>query len=161
MRHRLTGFGFGPIQAGLFVKEAHATGSFDRLVVAEIDSSLVQAVRGNKHSYAVNVAHKDGIEDVRVTGVELLNPTCPQDLHELQAALAQSTEIVTALPSVNLFDHGDQSIARLIAACLDTGDSDGTLVYTAENHNHAAEILQDYSRAEKMVTSTPAAIIAG
>ena len=89
MKRRLTGFGFGPIQAGLFVKEAHATGSFDRLVVAEIDSCLVQAVRANKRSYAVNVAHRDGIEDVRVTDAELLNPTCTQDLRELQTALAQ------------------------------------------------------------------------
>jgi mannitol-1-phosphate/altronate dehydrogenase len=142
MSHRLTGFGFGPIQAGLFVKEAHDTGSFDRLVVAEIDPCLVHAVRANDQSYAVNVAHADGIEVVRVCGVELLNPTCTQDLQELQAALAQSTEIVTALPTVDLFDQGEPSIARLIATCLNTGSSDGVLVYTAENHNHAAEILQ-------------------
>jgi mannitol-1-phosphate 5-dehydrogenase len=143
MSHRLTGFGFGPIQAGLFVKEAHATGRFDRLVVAEIDPDLVHAVRANGQSYTVNVAHADGIEVVTVCGVELLNPSCPQDLKALQAALAQSTEIVTALPTVELFDEGEPSIARLIAASLNPGLSDGRLVYTAENHNHAAEILQE------------------
>lgn len=142
MRHRLTGFGFGPIQAGLFVQEAHASGVFDRLVVAEIDPGLVDAVRRNNQRYAVNVAHKDGIETVTVTGVELLNPTHTQDLPDLQAALAQSTEIVTALPSVDLFDQGEPSIARLIAEALDTDGPDGRLVYAAENNNHAAEILE-------------------
>ena len=55
MRHILTGFGFGPIQAGLFVKEAIESGRFDRLVVAEVDRALVSAVRRNKNSYTVNV----------------------------------------------------------------------------------------------------------
>jgi len=151
MRHRLTGFGFGPIQAGLFVKEAHDTGTFERLVVAEIDPRLVDAVRSNDHSYAVNVAHTDGIEAVTVTGVELFNPSCARDLQELQAALARSTEIVTALPAVDLFDQGDKSIARLIAASLDTECADERLVYTAENHNHAAEILQE--RVGRYVTA--------
>jgi len=156
MSHRLTGFGFGPIQAGLFVKEAFHTGSFERLVVAEIDPCLVQAVRANDQSYAVNVAHADGIEVATVNGVELLNPSCPQDLQALQAALAQSTEIVTALPTVDLFDRGEPSIARLIAASLNTGSPDGRLVYTAENHNHAAEILQ--ARVERYTAASGAPV---
>jgi mannitol-1-phosphate 5-dehydrogenase len=156
MRHVLTGFGFGPIQAGLFAKEAHDAGTFDRLVVAEIDPGLVNAVRANDHSYSVNVAHEDGIEAVTISDVELLNPTCVQDLLELQAALARSTEIVSALPAVGLFDQGDQSIARLIAASLNTECADGRLVYTAENHNHAAEILQE--RVEQYVTAPGRAV---
>lgn len=143
MSHRLTGFGFGPIQAGLFVKEAHDTGRFDRLVVAEIDPKLVQAVRANQNSYAVNVAHQDSVETVTITDVALLNPTSPQDLPKLQTALTQSTEIVTALPAVGLFDQGDPSIAQQIAQSLGTDPAHSRLVYTAENHNHAAEILQE------------------
>ena len=45
--HIFTGFGFGPIQSGLFAKEAFASGNFSRIVVAEIDRDLVDAVRGN------------------------------------------------------------------------------------------------------------------
>ncbi len=152
MRHRLTGFGFGPIGAGLFVKEAHDTAAFERLLVAEIDSQLVDAVRANQNSYHVNVAHTDGIEAATVTGVELCNPSCAQDLQTLQAALAQSTEIVTALPAVGLFDQGNQSIARLIAESLDPESTAGCLVYCAENHNHAAEILQE--RVENHMTAS-------
>jgi len=39
------GFGFGPIQAGLFCLEAQQSGAFDRLVVAEVAPALVAALR--------------------------------------------------------------------------------------------------------------------
>ena len=48
--HIFTGFGFGPIQGGLFVKEAFQSGNFARIVVSEIDAELVDAVRANKGS---------------------------------------------------------------------------------------------------------------
>ena len=48
--HIFTGFGFGPIQSGLFVKEAFQSGNFARIVVYEIDAKLVDAVRANKGS---------------------------------------------------------------------------------------------------------------
>ena len=51
--------GFGPIQGGLFVDEAYASGNFSRIVIAEIDQKLVDAVRANGGSYAVNIARKD------------------------------------------------------------------------------------------------------
>ena len=35
MKKSFVGFGFGAIQAGLFLYEAHASGQFDRFVVAE------------------------------------------------------------------------------------------------------------------------------
>ncbi len=38
-----TGFGFGPIQGGLFVKEAFQSGNFARIVVSEIDSRVDSA----------------------------------------------------------------------------------------------------------------------
>ena len=34
--HIFTGFGFGPIQSGLFVNEAYDSKRFDRIVIAEI-----------------------------------------------------------------------------------------------------------------------------
>ncbi|MHC4538004.1 MAG: mannitol dehydrogenase family protein, partial [Planctomycetota bacterium] len=141
--HILTGFGFGPIQAGLFVKEAFQSGNFTRLVVAEIDASLVDAVKANNGGYYINIAKSDGIETLKIDNVELLNPNIPADKQILIQALAQSTEITTSLPSVNFYESGgNNSIASLIAEALNNSPTKSTIIYTAENNNHAAEILQ-------------------
>jgi len=139
--HILCGFGFGPIGAGLFVREAFASGNFSRLVVADVDAELVEAVRANGGRYYVNIAGEDGIEPAKVDGVELLNPNVETDRHKLLDALKQSTEIVTALPSVKFFDKG-AAVAALIAQGLKAGDSEATIIYSAENDNRAAEILE-------------------
>jgi mannitol-1-phosphate 5-dehydrogenase len=141
--HILTGFGFGPIQAGLFVKEAFQSGNFSRLIVAEIDAPLVEAVKANNGSYYINVARADGIETLKIDNVELLNPNVPEDKQILLQALARSTEISTSLPSVNFYESGDDhSIASLIAEALKNRTTKATMIYTAENNNHAAEILE-------------------
>jgi mannitol-1-phosphate 5-dehydrogenase len=141
--HILTGFGFGPIQSGLFVKEAFESGNFSRLVVAEIDQTLVDAVRANGGSYYVNVAGTDAIDAVRIEGVEILNPNIEADRERLLAALSESTEIVTSLPSVNFYGTGgERSAASQIARGLSKSSAAATIIYTAENNNHAAEILR-------------------
>jgi len=143
VEHILTGFGFGPIQAGLFVKEAFQSGNFSRLIVVEIDANLVDAVKDNNGSYYINVAKAGGIETLKIDNVELLNPNVPTDKQILLKALAQSTEITTSLPSVNFYDSGGaDSIASPIAEALKNTTAKSTIVYTAENNNHAAEILQ-------------------
>ena len=38
------GFGFGPIQSGLFVFEALRSGNFQNLVIAEVDAELIRRV---------------------------------------------------------------------------------------------------------------------
>ena len=45
MKKTFVGIGFGPIQAGLFVKEAADSGRFSEIVVSEVDAELVDAVR--------------------------------------------------------------------------------------------------------------------
>ena len=141
--HILTGFGFGPIQAGLFIKEAFQSGNFNRLIVAEIDAKLVDAVKANNGSYYINVAKADGIETLKIDNVELLNPNVPVDKQILLQALSQSTEITTCLPSVNFYKSGGvNSIASLIAEALKNKTTKATIIYTAENNNHAAEILE-------------------
>ena len=45
-RRTFVGFGFGPIQTGLFLSEAFASCRFGRLVVAEVMADLVAAIRG-------------------------------------------------------------------------------------------------------------------
>jgi len=142
VEHVFTGFGFGPIQSGLFAKEAFQSGNFTRIVVAEIDADLVDAVRINKGIYYVNVAGADGIEPLRIDNVELLNPNVTADRQCLLDALSQSTEIVTSLPSVSFYEAGQaNSVVSLIAGGLKNSSSEATIIYTAENNNHAAEIL--------------------
>lgn len=142
-KHILCGFGFGPIGAGLFAREAFKSGNFSRLVVADIDAELVEAVRANNGGYYVNVAGADGIELVKVDGLELLNPKLEPDRHKLFEVLKQSTEIVTALPSVNFYDAGSgDSVADVTARALSAHGAEATIIYTAENNNRAAEILE-------------------
>ena len=141
--HVFTGFGFGPIQGGLFAAEAFQSGNFSRIVVAEIDADLVDAVRANKASYYVNVAGSDSIEALKIDNVELLNPNIKADRQILLDVLAQSTEIVTCLPSVSFYESGEAiSVVSLMAEALKNSSAEATIVYTAENNNHAAEILE-------------------
>ncbi len=141
--HTLVGFGFGPIQAGLFAKEAFQSGNFRRIVVAEIDQRLVDAVRSNQGTYCVNVAGSDRIETIKIDGVELLNPAKPEEATALRAAISEATEIATCLPSVKFYDSAqDSSVAALMAEGWQHRQSGATIVYAAENHNQAAEILE-------------------
>ncbi len=140
-KHIFTGFGFGPIQSGLFVAEAFDSGNFSRIVIAEIDQNLVDAVRQSGGTYYVNVATSNSIEVQQIDNIEIYNPNVPQDKEKLIEAIAQSTEISTSLPSVNFYDTGDNSVVKLLKQGLDKSQT-AKIIYTAENNNHAAEILE-------------------
>ncbi len=146
MRHRIfTGFGLGPIQSGLFLLEAFRSGNFTRLVVAEVDPALVEAVRSGDGKISVNIAHADRIELAEISGVEILNPREPRDREALIAAIACADEIATALPSVDFYDRGGAASA---AACLADGFArrdamKPAVIYTAENDTRAAEHLAE------------------
>ncbi|MFA5058463.1 MAG: hypothetical protein WC485_10140, partial [Opitutaceae bacterium] len=105
------------------------------------------AVRRAQGRYRVNVATPKGIEVREVRGVEIFNPTVPADRQALEQALAGAAEIATALPSVDFYRRGEPSVAGLIAGALKAKatrrDLPPCVVYTAENNNHAAEILQE------------------
>jgi len=140
------GFGFGPIQSGLFLLEAHASGNFGRLVVAEVLPDLVDAVRDSGGSYHVNVADTDGIRNEIVTGVEIFNPREPGDREALVEAVGEASEISTALPSVAFYGTGEPGD---LLDVLGNGlrrkrerDAPPAIVYAGENNNHAAEILE-------------------
>lgn len=151
--HVFVGFGFGPIQAGLFAKEAFESGNFQRIVIAEIDQRLVDAVRANHGTYSINIARNDCVETIQIDNVELLNPTKDAELH---TALAEATEIATCLPSVNFYDSGkSDSVAARIAEGLHARKSDATIVYAAENNNHAAEILQQATKKRSQTSGLP------
>ena len=135
------GFGFGPIQSGLFLYEAFRAGHFDRLVVAEVLPEVVAAVRAARGTYQLNVATQTGIEKHTIPGVEMFNPAVPADRARLIEAIAAATELATALPSVEFFDRGETSVARLLAVGL-VRKTQPAVLYAGENHNHAAELLE-------------------
>src|SRR5664279_4767992 len=131
------GFGFGAIQGGLFLYEAFRSGKFGRLVVAEVVPEVVTGVRRAQGRFRINIATRTGIVVQEVTGVEILNPTVPADARALTDALAEASEIATALPSVDFYQRGEPSVAGLIAgviqAKLARNDRPPAIVYTGEN----------------------------
>ncbi len=140
------GFGFGAIQAGLFLCEAFRSGNFRRLIVAEVMPNAVEALRQSAGKYAVNVAYRDRVEAVEIGPTEIANPHTQPDCKFLVAAVAEAAEIATALPSVAYYTSASPgSVHRILAEGLRRKAVAGgppAVVYAAENHNHAAEILE-------------------
>jgi mannitol-1-phosphate 5-dehydrogenase len=140
------GFGFGAIQAGLFLYEAYQSGAFNRLVVAEVVPELVAAIRQAGGMYGLNIAQSDGIESVQIGPVDILNPNHPADREKLLDAIAAASEMGTAVPSIDFYTtSGEGSIHRLLAQGLQrktVTNGPRAVIYTAENHNHAAEALE-------------------
>ncbi len=139
------GFGFGPIQSALFLYEAFRSGHFSRFVVAEVDGAIVQAVRSAGGRYTINIARPDRIEQAVISGVELYNPAVPEDRRQILQAIAEGDELATSLPSVAFYDKGGQtSVARALADGFSLRKAGWpAIVYTAENNNHAAELLRE------------------
>ncbi len=138
------GFGFGPIQAGLFLVEAQRSGNFRTFAVAEVDPQLVALVRANSGTYTVNIARAAGVDAARVGPVEILNPQVPADRDRLVDHLSVADEAATAVPSVACYGGGTGSVAWMIARGLAARTAASPLIiYAAENHNHAAEILAE------------------
>jgi len=139
------GFGFGAIQSGLLLYEAFQSGKFSRLVVAEVVPEVVDAVRTAK-GYFLNIATDGGIQQHFVEGIEIYNPSVPEDAAKLVDALAEAQEIGTALPSVDFFTRGAPSVADLLRTAfvkkMNQPDFPNAVVYTSENNNHAAEVLE-------------------
>jgi mannitol-1-phosphate/altronate dehydrogenase len=141
------GFGFGAIQSGLFLYEAFHSGAFRRLVVAEVMPEVVAAVQKEKGNFFVNIAHRDRVESAYVGPIEIHNPSTEADRSDILAAIVEAEEIATAVPSVAFYvSDKPGSIHRLLADGLcQKVERDGprAIVYAAENHNHAAEILEN------------------
>lgn len=158
MPRTYVGFGFGAIQAGLLLLEAHRGKRFQRLVVAEVMDDVVGAVRRDQGNYRVNVAGARGITVQAVDGIEIYNPNQSADRQALIEAVAEATDIGTALPSVGFFTRGgESSVAAILAAGFSKRGTPG-IVLTAENHNHAAEILAQ-AVADRMPESSKRAPI--
>lgn len=140
------GFGFGPIQVGLFIYEAYLTGNFERITVSEVNPDLISSVRNNKGRVRINIAHSDHIEHVDIDGIEIYDPNQVEDRKILVQAISEATEMATAVPSVKYYvNKSPGSIHNLLIHGLKKkADANGPacVLYTAENNNRAAEILQ-------------------
>lgn len=140
------GFGFGAIQSGLFLYEAFHSGAFRRLVVAEVLQDVVSAVRLADHTYAVNIAYHDRVDCTRIGRVEIQDPAVESDCQQVIDAIVEAEELATAVPSVAFYSSDKTgSIHRLLATGLCKKIEQGgpkAVIYAAENHNHAAEILE-------------------
>ena len=79
------GFGFGPIQTGLFLFEAYHSGNFRRLVIAEVLPEVVAAVRGNHGRFSLNVAHARSVESSTLGPIEIYDPAVEDDRKQLVA----------------------------------------------------------------------------
>lgn len=146
--HRtFVGFGFGAIQAGLFLYEAFRSGGFARLVAGEVAPDAVSDLRRHAGCFAVNVARADRVEVARVGPVQFEDPAVPADIARLVDAIAEAEEMATAVPSVRHYTAaGPGSIHRILAQGLRKKSSHGgprAVIYAAENHNHAAELLEE------------------
>ena len=139
------GFGFGAIQGGLFVPDVYKSGNFDRIVISEVNQDLVRQVNDAGGQYSFNIAEKDRVKTLQVEGLEILNPSVPEDRKKLVHVDGEAQELCTALPSFKLYDHGEDSVVRLITDGLrlkKIKDLPSAVIYAAENDAVAAQRLK-------------------
>jgi len=146
------GFGLGAIQSGLFLYEAFQSKGYERLVIAEVMPDIVRSVRENGGYITVNIALSHAIQSSRIGRIEILNPLDDSDRQELIKAIAEAQEIGTAVPGTQFYcSPGPESLCRILAAGLQSkrrNPGPGVIIYTAENNNRAAEILEELVFAE-------------
>ena len=66
------GIGLGPIQTGIFVSGA-SKGNFDRIVVAEVDDAIKNAVNAAGGTITINIAAPDRVYTESYDKVEIYN----------------------------------------------------------------------------------------
>jgi len=132
------GIGMGPIQTGIFLSGA-AKGGFDRIVVAEVDEKIKEAVNSSGGKISINIAGADGIYRETIPNIEILNPADKDDLEKLVEAAVDAEEFATALPNVDIFRH----VAPWMRRAFEKKPEATRYIYAAENNNHAAEILTE------------------
>ena len=130
------GIGAGPIQTGIYVAGA-AKGGFDRIVLADVDTDLVSAIR-KSGSITVNTALADRVITNTYDKVEIYNPNVPEELEILKDIASKALAINTALPATKFYKfcvgYLREGFARNPEAVR--------YVYTSENSTTAADDLK-------------------
>src|SRR5262249_8631471 len=120
--------------------------AFGRLVVAEVLPHVISEIRAANGQYHVNIAQKDHVERATVGPVSLEDPAVDADRQRLIEAVADAEEIGTTVPSVMYYQSDSPgSLHRILAQGLRrkaAKHGPRAVIYTAENHNQAAEILE-------------------
>jgi len=131
------GIGLGPIQTGIFLAGA-SKGGFDRIVIAEANDQLKEAVNA-AGSVTINIAAADHVYQETYDKVEVYNPMIPEERAKLVAAAAEASELATALPSVKFFGPSAEWLREGFAQQPERE----RFIYTAENNNRAAEFMDE------------------
>lgn len=139
------GIGFGAIQTGLFLREAQRSGNFDRYIVAMRRPEIAQAVNRDR-TVTVNIAMPDGIAVETYTNIDARCLSVAADILQLEQDMLAAHEISVAVSSVGDYvsDHPDSLhylIARAVSGKL-RGAGPKVLIYSSENHNEAASLLE-------------------
>lgn len=145
MGRTFVGIGFGAIQTGLFLREAQASGTFERYIVAMRRADLVDGVNGSG-TVTVNIAMPDGIKIETYRGIEARCLNDAADLELLKTDLIEAEEISIAVSSVNDYvTDAPNSLHKLLADAVGVKLNSGApkaLIYSSENHNEAASLLE-------------------
>jgi len=152
LKKTFLGFGLGAIQSGLMLIEAVKSGNFERFVILEVNGKLVDEIRNNGNSIVLNTATNNGIIKFNISHIEIYNPTDLKDLEKIKEAISVADEMSTAIPSVEFYDMGKNSIARLLANNINVKKQQ--ILYASENNNYSAKILKnkikEYTTIDKL-----------
>lgn len=129
------GIGAGPIQTGIYVAGA-AKGAFDRIVLADVDVALVESIR-RSGSITINTACAETIRTDRYEGIEIYNPTVPEDLEILKNIASEALAINTALPAISFY-----RFSTWLKDAFQRKPNAVRYVYTSENCTTAAQELR-------------------
>ena len=141
---RLVGLGFGAIQSGLFVYEAYGTGDYAPPVVVDVRADLVAGLRADDGHFRVNIARPDRVDVAEIGPITVADSTVAAEAELAIEAIAGADEFASALPSVAFYQtDGPNSPHRLLAEGLRRRRRTTPLiVFCAENHRSAAELLE-------------------
>ena len=142
---RFAGFGFGAIQAGLFLYEAYQCGRYSRPIVVDVRADLVESLRSNAGHYCLNIARRDRIDSVDVGPVEVADSTQASDRTRIVEAISMADEASTALPSIDFYRTDQPSSPHLLlgAGLTRRRSARPLVVYCAENHRRAGALLEE------------------
>ena len=141
---RLVGLGFGAIGSGLFVYEAHRTGDYAPPLVVDVRADLVAGLRADDGHFRINIARSDRVDVAEVGPVTVTDSTVPAEAELAIEAISGADEFASALPSVAFYQtDGPNSPHRLLGEGLRRRTRTTPLiVFCAENHRSAAELLE-------------------
>jgi mannitol-1-phosphate 5-dehydrogenase len=140
----LVGLGFGAIQSGLFVYEADRSEAYAPPLVIDVRADLVAGLRADEGRFRVNIARADRVDVVDIGPINVADSSVEAERPGIIEAIAAADEFASALPSVAFYrTDGPNSPHQLLAEGLRRRTRpEPLIVFCAENHRSAAELLE-------------------